>query len=137
MRSLLIDPAAPDAAMPRPLTASPSPGVQKLEGLQYRGIDENLGVLHMCKPCGEHLRRGQLPKFAVPNGFLIGELPEALRGLTWAEQRVIAKCGASVHVLHLRSTDRVGGVDEVKYFTPKLKGHFTSLPQVCVRICLL
>lgn len=45
IKSLLIDPAAPAAATPKPITSSPSAGVYKLAGLHidYRGVDETAG----------------------------------------------------------------------------------------------
>lgn len=40
----------------------------------------------VCKECNRWLDRGKLPKFAIANGFYVGNLPQPLNGLTLPER---------------------------------------------------
>lgn len=45
----------------------------------------------VCISCVRSLQKNQVPLLALANGLWIGEIPDQLKGLTWMEQRLIAK----------------------------------------------
>lgn len=49
----------------------------ELEGilLSKRGVDRVGRSLHVCNQCDDSLRKREIPKFAIKNGFCIGSLP--------------------------------------------------------------
>ncbi|KAG1709675.1 hypothetical protein DVH05_028649 [Phytophthora capsici] len=60
----------------------------ELEGilLSKRGIDRASRCLHVCKQCDDSLRKRDVPKFAIKNGFCIGSLPTNLQQATLPER---------------------------------------------------
>ncbi|KDQ56938.1 hypothetical protein JAAARDRAFT_687875, partial [Jaapia argillacea MUCL 33604] len=39
----------------------------------------------VCKYCEEELKQDKIPKFSLANGMWLGNVPEVLKNLTWAE----------------------------------------------------
>lgn len=58
------------------------------EYLERRG--DEIGCW-MCFDCMHALERSMLPKLALANGLIVGEIPFELRGLTIPEQLLIAR----------------------------------------------
>ncbi|RLN92727.1 hypothetical protein BBJ28_00020432 [Nothophytophthora sp. Chile5] len=60
----------------------------ELEGilLSKRGVDRAGRGLHVCNQCGDSLRKREIPKFAMKNGFCIGSLPANLQQATLPER---------------------------------------------------
>jgi hypothetical protein len=105
---------------------------RKLEWLnnlcfERAGISEDDSSFAVCNACLEHLRKGDRPPCALANGLFFGKIPDELKDLTWAEQRVIALHRAALFVLHLRGKDSVNRKTNSRIF--KMKGHAACLPQ--------
>jgi hypothetical protein len=63
----------------------------------------------ICKPCISSLQKGRTPLLALANDLWIGNVPEELQGLTYAEKLLIAR------VRHNRCVIRVtGGMHKMK-----------------------
>lgn len=90
-------------------------GLSTLEGGVIR--------LDMCRDCHACLRRGKLPSFALANDMVLGDVPEALRGLTPVEEALIARCRAKSWIVHLRESDVKGMAQR------GMKGHVIVYPQ--------
>jgi hypothetical protein len=64
---------------------------------------------NLCKPCISSLKKGHIPLLALVNDLWIGNAPEELQGLTYAEKLLIAR------VRHNRCVIRVtGGMHKMK-----------------------
>lgn len=49
------------------------------------------GCTKICRDCKECLEQGRLPKFALANGMWVGDVPEQLKTLSYAEKMLIAR----------------------------------------------
>ena len=83
--------------------------------LGFSPFDNDRFMFRFCITCNEALKRNRLPKFAIANGFVIGQLPEQLKDLTRAE---IAMCVRAHSLIYVRTL--TGGAQR------SIKGH-TSL----------
>ncbi|KDQ55289.1 hypothetical protein JAAARDRAFT_134257 [Jaapia argillacea MUCL 33604] len=45
----------------------------------------------VCKDCEEELKQDKIPKLSLANGMWLGDVPEVLKNLTWAEQLLISR----------------------------------------------
>ncbi len=56
----------------------------------------------ICIDCRKSIHKGETPKYALCNGFWLGEVPDVLKGLSFAEQLIISR------VQHFNCFVRVG-----------------------------
>ncbi|PBK92375.1 hypothetical protein ARMGADRAFT_874147, partial [Armillaria gallica] len=45
----------------------------------------------ICIDCRKCIRKGETPKYALCNGFWLGEVPDVLKGLSFSEQLIISR----------------------------------------------
>lgn len=80
----------------------------------------------ICLECEESLRSGRTPQYALANGLWTGTgmVPE-LSGLTWLEQKVIARVHVSVQLMKCRMAQV-----KADHFHPqrKMKGNIITFP---------
>ncbi|KAI4294444.1 hypothetical protein K525DRAFT_212645, partial [Schizophyllum commune Loenen D] len=61
------------------------------------------GCDRICVPCHDHLASGRRPPMALANGFWVGEVPDVLKGLSYAEMQMISKIRHNRTVVRVRS----------------------------------
>ena len=115
-----------------------------LYGGAHSGLDgmvlDRMGFLHagevvvasplmvrLCKTCDANLMAGRLPDLALANGLWsgIGAVPE-LCGLSWIEEKLIARCHVSVQIQKCRQIKQwyIDGFHPQR----KLHGNITTFP---------
>ena len=72
----------------------------------------------VCADCHLDLQRGRTPKHALVNGLWLGEIPDALRGLSIYERLLISKVRANMWVVKIQASGR-----------RQMKGHVICYPQ--------
>ena len=75
--------------------------------LEPMGIDSANGRVTLCNLCDNSLQVESLPKNALANDLWFGDIPDELKDLTWAEQKVIALKRVAIHIVNLRGSDYV------------------------------
>ena len=98
------------------------------------GVHENedgLLSLSLCPPCDSALSRKKLPRFALANLNVIGDVPPELKDLTVVEEMLVARCRAKMCVVKLQDHR-----DDVELPTVQrgMKGHIIVFPQHPERI---
>jgi len=76
--------------------------VLDVEGF-IRDRNDTISGVFVCKPCAFALQNGTTPRLALANGLWVGRVPVELRGLTWAEEKLIALAHVSVKIYKCRS----------------------------------
>ena len=76
-------------------------------------------LLTICKPCNYKLQCNQLPSRALANYRWVGELPQALKELTWLEEKLLARKHLVGSIIRLEERQGYLG----------LKGHMILVPQ--------
>lgn len=121
--------------------------------LFQRGVDrESLG-LHVCKQCDDNLRKRDIPKFAIKNGFCISSLPPNLQQATLPKDgmtqlviaivitRVMRGCAHRAICFHWLTFDATPGPPAMLLPTPMrglssyrvvMVGPFTTIQQTRV-----
>ncbi|KAI4517962.1 hypothetical protein K525DRAFT_209701, partial [Schizophyllum commune Loenen D] len=61
------------------------------------------GCDRLCRYCYDSLVDGRRPRFALANGLWIGDVPDILRGLSYAEMQLISKIRHNRAVVRVRS----------------------------------
>jgi hypothetical protein len=72
------------------------------DGVESRESGEP--VLATCENCFSFLKRGKLPRLALPNHNFLGPVPGELTDLTMIEEAMIARC-AKCWILQLKEED--------------------------------
>ena len=84
-------------------------------------------MLRVCKRCHSSLLAGKLPDLALVNGLWsgVGQVPEVC-GLSWIEEKLIARCHVSVQIQKCRQVKQW----HIDAFHPqrKLNGNITTFP---------
>ncbi|KAH6880579.1 hypothetical protein BKA70DRAFT_1072848, partial [Coprinopsis sp. MPI-PUGE-AT-0042] len=62
---------------------------QQIERLHGPIVDPD--AQGICSDCLKEVKQGRRPKYALANGFWLGQIPTELQGLTMAEQLLIAR----------------------------------------------
>ncbi|KAI0338190.1 hypothetical protein BDW22DRAFT_1310373, partial [Trametopsis cervina] len=57
-----------------------------------------------CISCHKALKRGVMPRHALANGLWIGDVPTELQGLSWMEQKLIARIATNYCVVRVHSS---------------------------------
>ena len=70
--------------------------------LQHWAIDLLNETLDVCSSCLRCIESARLPKFAIANGFFIGEAPECLTDLNRTELAMINKCIPYMYITTVR-----------------------------------
>lgn len=107
--------------------------MSELEGLAIDdlGLDKDNGLVSFCTTCENSLRRRRIPRLSLKNGHEVGRVPECLRVLTWAEQRLVALYNIHIHLIHFRNQDvpgekRLSGSEQKQ---PHCKSGAVCVPQ--------
>lgn len=107
--------------------------MSELKGLALDdlGLDKEKGLITMCGTCENSLRRRRVPRLSLKNGNEVGRVPECLRVLTWAEQRLVALYNVHIHMIHFRAEDRPGDKHllDSEQKQPHCKGGAVCVPQ--------
>jgi hypothetical protein len=92
-----------------------------LQGDAVEMLEDGGASITLCVLCKAELDRGRLPKDALANRRWVGKVPKELEGLTWLEERLVARAHASGGILRLQrgSRDAYMGI----------KGHMVVCPQ--------
>ena len=110
IRELLVDKSGlPRTEIELGLSVRPEE-VLDLTGLAIApdGVDALHLRMNICRHCDRRLRVHRMPAMGLANKLLVGRIPEQLKGLTWAEERVIALLRvSSMSIVHLRGSDKV------------------------------
>ena len=119
------DPDAPLVVPPVPYADGPLAGVLVDPTGVHRGEDGSLS-LSLCPPCKSALSRQKLPRFALANLNVIGDVPPELKGLTLVEEMLVARCRAKMCVVKLQDHR-----DDIELPTVQrgIKGHIIVFPQ--------
>ena len=97
--------------------------------LEIRGLDATQATVSMCKRCHYALQyRKRRPQVAIANNLWFGKIPDELKELTWAEERLICLHRVHLDVVHFLATDTPGKLDS-QHMQPKMKQHFFCVPQ--------
>lgn len=75
----------------------------------------------ICESCAKSLLKGKRPAMALANGFWVGEVPEALKGLTFAEKMMIAKVRHNRCVVRVASGRGKLAANAIMFSNPTLK----------------
>lgn len=96
--------------------------VQEIEGPV---VDRNCCLV--CPSCFKYLKNKKLPPKALANGLWLGEVPEQLKGLTWAEKTLVARVRVNRFIIKVSKGQYKMRANVVAYQhpTPKL---YKSLP---------
>ena len=82
-------------------------GEHKLDGSvvpNSRGPILAPGCDSICAPCFNILSHRRTPRNALANGLWIGEVPPELQGLSWMEQKLIAKINVSRAIVRVKES---------------------------------
>jgi hypothetical protein len=92
-----------------------------LQNDAVKTLEDGGTAITLCLSCKTELDRGVLPKEALANRRWVGKVPKELQGLTWLEERLVARAHASGGILRLQrgSRDAYMGI----------KGHMVVCPQ--------
>ncbi|KDQ54205.1 hypothetical protein JAAARDRAFT_110544, partial [Jaapia argillacea MUCL 33604] len=52
----------------------------------------------VCKDCEEELKQDKIPKLSLANGMWLGDVPEVLKNLTWAERLLISRASTNNYI---------------------------------------
>ncbi|PPR07084.1 hypothetical protein CVT24_010921 [Panaeolus cyanescens] len=76
----------------------------------------------VCPECCTALKKGRRPRLALANNLWLGEVPDQLKGLTWAEQAVIARVRHNRCVVRISSghSKMIGNVIAFEHPTMKV-----------------
>jgi len=96
--------------------------IQELEGPI---IDKS--CKDICQPCLRSLEKGRVPKLALANGLWLGPVPDALKGLTFAESMMIARIHHNQAVVRV-SSGRAKMVANVIMFSNPTLAVYHMLP---------
>jgi len=115
----------PDMHPPLPYTEGPLDGILVDPSGVHRDEDGALS-LSLCPPCGSALARRKLPRFALANLNVIGDVPPELQSLTLVEELIISRCRAKMCIIKLQDHN-----DDVDLPTVQrgVKGHVIVFPQ--------
>lgn len=113
-------------------------GLAMLEGLALDddGLNTTARTINVCDTCLGALNSRTIPKLSLKNGLEIGRVPDCLRGLTWAEQRLISVYNVHLHMVHFRNED-VPGEKYTLYDgqrQPHFKGSAFCVPQDVISV---
>ena len=81
----------------------------------------------VCQPCLQSLKKGKVPKLALANGLWLGPVPDALKGLTFAESMMIARIRHNRAVVRV-SSGRAKMVANVIMFSNPTLAVYRMLP---------
>ena len=123
--SVVVDPDSPVSVPPVPYTDSPLAGALVDPAGVHQNEDGSLS-LSLCPPCKSALSRKKLPRFALANLNVIGNVLPELKGLTLVEELLIARCRAKMCVIKLQDHR-----DDIELPTVQcgIKGHVIVFPQ--------
>jgi hypothetical protein len=72
----------------------------------------------MCNNCEKYLTKGKVPLFALANGMWLGEVPEQLKSLTYAEQMLIARVQHNHCIVRVSSGMRKMQANAISFANP-------------------
>ena len=123
--STVTDPDAPAGAPAAPYTDGPLAGILVDPAGVHQNEDGSLS-LSLCPPCKSALSRRKLPRFALANLNVIGNVPPELKNLTLVEEMLVARCRAKMCVIKLQDHR-----DDIELPTVQrgVKGHIIVFPQ--------
>ncbi|KAF7973794.1 hypothetical protein HWV62_14284 [Athelia sp. TMB] len=85
---------------------------------------------HVCKDCNEFLENRRLPINTLANGLWIGDVPEALKNLTYAERILIARARQNRCVVKVQSGMWKMHANAVTFSNPILSVYNTLPPTI-------
>jgi hypothetical protein len=88
-------------------------------------LDQN--CKHICQDCADALKKRKMPKLALANGSWIGDVPDALQNLTYAERLLISRIFYSNFVIRVGAGQKKMKANVVMFEKPMPK-IFHTLP---------
>jgi hypothetical protein len=79
------------------------------------------GLNHVCISCKKPLCKDKMPKYALANGLWIGEIPDALKGLRYAEKMLIARFRHNKCIVRVSSGMRKMSANAITFAHPMPK----------------
>ncbi|KAI0717172.1 hypothetical protein C8Q76DRAFT_616571, partial [Earliella scabrosa] len=83
----------------------------------------------VCSECSRCWKRGKTPPLSYANGTYLGDVPEALRDLTFIEESIIAQTRAKCWIVHLREEKDSEDAPVTAHHQRGFKGHIIVYPQ--------
>ena len=85
--------------------------------------------MSLCTRCQKSCWSKRIPRCITANGLTWGDIPECLRGLTWAEERCIAKYNCVTHICKLSGYQQHARVGGIVYLENDIVNIAESLPR--------
>jgi hypothetical protein len=121
----MLDPDAVVAIPPVLYTDGPLAGILVDPAGVHQNEDGSLS-LSLCPHCKSALSRKKLPRFALANLNIIGDVPPELKDLTLVKEMLVARCQAKMCMIKLQDHR-----DDIELPTVQrgIKGHIIIFPQ--------